>query len=62
MTKEDVENASGEGEQQCCFKEGGCIESSEMESESLRDCCQSGVNPATPVYRDKPGSKLELID
>ena len=30
MTKEDVENASGEGEQQCCFKEGGCIESSEM--------------------------------
>ena len=41
---------------------GGCIESSEIESGSWswRDCCQSGVNPATLVYGDKPGSKLEL--
>ena len=22
------------------------------------DCCQSGVNPATPIYGDTPGSKL----
>ena len=55
-----MENASGEGEQECWFEEGGCIESSKMESGSWRDCCQSGLNPATPVYRDKPGSKLEL--
>ena len=34
MTKEDVEDASGEGEQECCFGEGGCLESSEMESGS----------------------------
>mgnify|MGYP001795197744 CR=1 FL=1 len=60
MTKEDVEDASGEGEQECWFGEGGCLESSEMESGSWRDCCQSGVNPATPIYGDKPGSKLEL--
>ena len=35
---------------------------SKMESGSWRDCFQSGVNPATPVYENKPGSKLELID
>ena len=33
-TKEDVEDASGKGEQECWFGEGGCLESSEMESES----------------------------
>ena len=27
-----------------------------------RDYCQSGVNLASPIYGDKPGSKLELID
>ena len=26
-----------------------------------RDCCQSGVNLANPVYWVKPGSKLELM-
>ena len=55
-----MKNASGEGEQECWFEKGGCIESSKMESGSWRDCCKSGVNLATPVYRDKPGSKLEL--
>ena len=39
-TKEDVEDdASGEGEQECWFGERGCLESSEMESGSWRDCC-----------------------
>ena len=47
MTKEDVEDASGEGEQECWFGEKGCHESSEMESGSWKDCCQSGVNLAT---------------
>ena len=55
-----MENASGEGKQECWFEKGGCIELSKMESGSWRDCCQSGINPATPVYRDKPKSKLEL--
>ena len=31
-TKEDVEDVSGEGEKECWFGEGGCLESSEMES------------------------------
>ena len=55
-----MENASGEGEQECWF-EGGCIELSDKESGSWRDCCQSGVNLATPVCGDKSRSKLELI-
>ena len=49
-----------ESSHECWFEEAGCKESREMESGSWRDCCQSGVNPATPIYRDKPGSKLEL--
>ena len=38
MTKEDVEDVSG-GEQECWFGEGGCFESSEMDSGQWRDCC-----------------------
>ena len=41
-------------------EEGECIKSSKMESGRWRDCCQSGVNPATPVYGDKPGSELDV--
>ena len=62
MTKEDVEDASEEGEQECWFGEGGCLESSQMKSGSWRDCNQSAVNPATTVYGDKPGSILEDDD
>ena len=48
MTKEGMEDASGEGEQECWFGEGGCHESIEMENGSWRDCCQSGIDLATP--------------
>ena len=58
-TKEDVEDASGEGEQKCWIGEGGCHELSEMDSGSWRDCYKSGINPAIPVYGDKPRSKLD---
>ena len=34
-----MEDASGEGELECWFGEGGCLESSEMESERWRDSC-----------------------
>ena len=34
MTKKNMEDASGEGEQQCWIGEKGCCESSEMESGS----------------------------
>ena len=43
------ENASGEWEQECLFGEGGCFESSEMESGSWKDCCQSRVNLANKL-------------
>ena len=56
-----MKNASGEGEHECWFEEGGCIESRKMESGSWRDCCQSRVNLAALVYGDKPRSKLELF-
>ena len=62
MTKKDVEDTSGEEEQECWFGERGCLESSEMKSGSWRDCCQRGVNPATPIYGDKPGSKFDDDD
>ena len=54
MTKEDMKDASGEGEQECWFEKKGCHESSEMESGSWRDYCQSGLNPATPIYGINP--------
>ena len=38
-TKEDVEDASGEGVQERWFGGKGRHESSEMESGSWRDCC-----------------------
>ena len=59
MTKEDVEDASGEREQKCWLGEKGYHELSEMESGSWRNCWQSGINLATPIYGDKPGSKLD---
>ena len=58
MKKNTTEDASGEGEQECWVGEGGCLELCEMESGSWRNCCYSGVNLATPIYGNKPGSKL----
>ena len=40
--------------------ERGYLELSEMESGSWRDCGKRRVNLATPIYRDKPGSKLDI--
>ena len=57
MQEEDLEDASGEGEQECWFGEGGCLKSNEMESRSQRDCCLSPTRS-----RDKPGSKLDDND
>ena len=61
-TKEDMEDTGGERELECWFGEGGCHELSEMENGSYRDCCYSGVNLATPIYGDKPRSKLDDND
>ena len=57
-----MEDTSVEGEQECWFGEEECLESSEMESGSWRDCCQGGLYLATLIYRDKTGSKLDDDD
>ena len=45
-TEEDMENASGEGKQECWFEKGGCIESSEMESGSwIQPPPFTGISP-----------------
>ena len=57
-----MEDAGGEGDKKRWFGKGGYHESSKMERGSWRNCCQSGVNPTTPIYWDKPGSKLDNDD
>ena len=44
--------------QECRFGEGGCYESSKKESGSWRDCCQCGVNLATPFTAINPDQNL----
>ena len=53
-----MDDASGEGEQECWFGEKGRHESSELERVGIREIA-AGVNPATPVYGDKTRSKLD---
>ena len=61
MTKEGVEDAGGEGEQEHWFGEKGCYESSQMENGSQRDCCWdksvwptpfTGINPDQNWFDD----------
>ena len=52
-----MEDASGEGEQECWFGKGGCLESSELEI-LLLEWGKSGH----PVYGDKRGSNLDDDD
>ena len=56
-TKEDVEDASGGGEQECWFGDKGYHES----SKGVGEIAAKRVNSANPVYGDKPGSKLDWI-
>ena len=60
-TKEDVEDASGEGEQECWFREG-CLawiqQYGEWEIERLLS--EWGKSSHT-LYGDKPGSKLDWL-
>ena len=51
------EDANGEGERERWFGEKGRHESSKMENERVTEIA-AGVEPATPVYGDKPRSKL----
>ena len=45
-TKEDLEEASGRGDREDWFEEGGCPESSKVERLSASNHRRNGVNPA----------------
>ena len=48
---------------ECWFGEGGYLKSSKWRGELERLLLKWGtVNPANPIYRNKPGSKLDDND
>ena len=54
-----MENVSGEGEQGHCFGEKGRNAMNRARWRvGVREIA-AGVNPATPIYGDKPRSKLD---
>ena len=57
MTKEDVEDASGEGEQNVGLEKKDAMNQARWRV-GFREIA-AGVNPTTPIYGDKPGSKLD---
>lgn len=56
MTKEDVEDASGEGDESVGLEKKDAIRQTRWRM-GVKEIV-AGVNPATPVYGDKPRSKL----
>ena len=56
MTKEDVEDASGEGEQECWFGEGGCPYRARWR---VGEIAVRVAQIRPPPFMDKPGSKLD---
>ena len=49
MTEEDLEEASGRGDREDWFEEGGCPETRQVEGRSASNCRRNGVNPAISV-------------
>ena len=48
-TEEDLEEASGRGDKEDWFEEGGCPETRQVEGPSASNCRRNGVNPAISV-------------
>ena len=46
---EDLEEASGRGDREDWFEEGGCPETRQVEGPSASNCRRIGVNPAITV-------------
>ena len=61
-TKEDLEDASGEGEQECGIEKNDAMNRVRWRVGVGEIAAKMGVNLATSVYRDKPRSKLLLIE
>ena len=54
MTKEDLEEASGGGDREDWFKEGGYPESRQVERRSASNCRGNGVNLAISAKGTAP--------
>ena len=54
MTKEDLEEASEEGDRGDWFKEGRCPELSQVERRSASNCKKNGINSAISAKRTTP--------
>ena len=53
-TKEDLEEASGRGDREDWFKEGGCLETRQVEGRSASNSRRNGVNPAISAKETTP--------
>ena len=53
-TEEDLEEASGRGDRESWFEEGGCSETRQVEGRSARNCRRNGVNPAISAKGKTP--------
>ena len=49
MIKEDLEEASGRGDREDWFEEGGCPETRQVKGWSVSNCRRNGVNAAISV-------------
>ena len=49
--KEDLKEASGGGDREDWFEEGGCFESRQVERRSASNCRKNGVNLAISAKR-----------
>ena len=54
MTEEDLEEASGRGDREDWFKEGGCPETRQVEGPSASNCGRNGVKSAISVKGTTP--------
>ena len=58
MTEEDLEEASGRGDREDWFEEGGRSETRQVEGWSARNCRRNGVNPAISAKGKTPDKNL----
>ena len=54
MTEENLEEASGGGDREDKFEEGGCPESRQVERRSASNCRRNGVNLAISAKKITP--------
>ena len=53
-TEEDLKEASGRGDREDWFEEGGCPKTRQVEGRNASNCRRNGVNPAISVKGTTP--------